>query len=101
MPKEFDGFILAPIHPFTKRQGELIEQIIEGKKLSQAAQAMGLAKRTARWHFYGKSVTDKPTQSVLGIAGIVEEVCGIRPNPSSLAKVLLGDVVFPYSNRAQ
>jgi DNA-binding CsgD family transcriptional regulator len=98
MSKEFDGLMLTSINPFTKRQAELINQFIEGKDLTRAAETLGIAIKTASNHLGGnpKAVNEA---SRLGAYGLVEKYKGVRPTRFNIIQILLGDVILPYSNQ--
>lgn len=89
---------LAPIHPFTRAQGRVLECLANGNSQKEAAIALGIAEKTVNNHLYGTDHTDhlhKPTKSEAGLFGVMERITGVRPcSETALVTYLVDDVLF-------
>jgi len=97
-------FKLIPIHPFTNRQAEVIQIILEGERNHRKiAKRLGIAYNTVVNHINGLDTSavsaDKTltindiSRAQLGISGIIQILTGRRPGRSILGP-LFGDVIL-------
>lgn len=98
---------MAPINPFTPRQGDVIREILSGvTKNKQIAKNTGMSLGTVKNHIHGYKKKEDEIHEAhrvkLGIFGIVEKLTGKRPyDKNELIQALLGDVVFLRKGKPQ
>ena len=87
--QENKELFLAPIHPFTKREADILKLIIKGHTYKQIAQTLGINEKTAR-----NIVCDANARSY-GLFQKIEEIVGTRPgNKREMLSMLVDDVVL-------
>lgn len=88
MSRERKGrLVLTPLHPFTKREAEIIQHKANGLTTAEIAKKLGITYRSCLNHISG-------TLPYGSIYERVEWITGIRPNKSNLIPILLDDVLF-------
>ena len=84
---------ITRIHPFTKRQAQIIEMKARGHNNIQVARDLRISSGTVKNHVSGcNNGTD--TRSDLGILGIIERATGTRPARCNWIAPLIGDVLL-------
>jgi DNA-binding CsgD family transcriptional regulator len=97
------NLVLQPEHPFTRRQGEIIEAIIEGATAyKEIAQRLGLKRITIRNEICGVDFKPGIPRSSAGVFGVTRDVFGKRPESlSDLIWILLENGVLTLEENRQ
>ena len=90
-----ERFILTPIHPFTSRQGEVLEFLVNNYTFQQIARELGISWHAIKNIVYGFGEANINLRVRSGIFGIIEALTAHRPHHRrELPELLKGDVLL-------
>lgn len=99
-----ERLILTPINPFTTRQGEVLEFLVNGHTFKQIVNELGISPHTIKNIVYGYGEADINLRVRSGIFGVIEALTGYRPHHRrELAglleeDILLRQIITPHQN---